>query len=82
MNLLLTDTEENMSVLDQNFELSDILTVFKIGYDHLSNKVAGKINRKLKRFIKNSKRSPTDIKILNLMYDAQKENEIIPAPTE
>ena len=49
--------------------------VFKVAYDHFSNRMANKVNRKLKRYIKISKRKESDLKILNKLYDAEIETE-------
>ena len=75
MDIMLCANEESLSVLDEHFTISDVLKIFKIAYDHLSEKVSGKINRKLKRYIKSTKRGEGDKKLLNLVYEAQKSNE-------
>lgn len=71
-SLILSPNDDTMMILDDRFELSDVLMVFKVAYDHLSSKVSGKINRKLKRYISNSKRSEADKKILTMVLEAQK----------
>ena len=57
MNTMLSGDEKSLSILDENFSISDVLKVFQIAFDHLSEKVTGKMNRKLKRYLKVSKRS-------------------------
>ena len=57
MNTMLSSDEKFLSILDENFSISDVLKVFQIAYDNLSEKISGKINRKLIKYIKVTKRS-------------------------
>ena len=74
MDVLLSDNEDSMAVLDTSLSVSDVLKVFKFASDNLSNKVSGRINRKLKRYIKTTNRPEADKKLLNAVYEAYKTN--------